>query len=123
MKAAAILLAASTVLVADITPKAGTFNPKRLSLERSFSAPGLWLFAPGGKYIATATGINSFGLIDVATGKDLGVLGDHPLGRHDGNFGQSDRILATTSNDGEVKVWDATTRKEIGSFKPHAGYT
>ena len=127
MKTAALLLAAAALAATDISPKSGTFNPKRLQQERSFAAPGLWLFAPGGKYVATATGIDGFGLIDVVTGKDLGSIGNHPGGRHDGNFGQNDHILATTSNDGEVRVWDATTRKEIASFvgdkQPHPGYT
>jgi WD40 repeat protein len=127
MKAAAILLPVLAALVADVTPRSSNFHPKRLVEERSFAAPGLWLVAPGGKFIATATGGDSVGLIDVATGRDLGVLGDHDNGgRHDGNFGQSDHILATTANDGTVKVWDAATRKEIATFKdpfPHAGYT
>jgi WD40 repeat protein len=116
----AVLLAA---FGPDVTPRLSPFYPRRLVEERTFDAPGLWLMAPGGKVIATAMGGDSFGLIDVATGRNF-ELGDHkPGGRHDGNFGQSERYLATTANDGPVKVWDAVTRKEIASFKPHGGYT
>ena len=124
MKFVALVFAALVSLAPDVSPRSSSFHPKRLSEERSISAAGLWLIAPGGKFIATAAGGDSVGLIEVATGNDLGVLGEHSGGRHDGNFGQSDRILATTANDGPVKVWDATTRKEIASFKsPHPGYT
>jgi WD40 repeat protein len=123
MKSGAMVLAVLAVLLGDVSPKSGTFNPKRLAKERDFAAPGLWLMSPGGRFITTATGIDSFGLIDATTGRELGRLGDHTGGRHDGNWGRSDRILATTSNDGAVKVWDAITRKEVASLRPHAGYT
>ncbi len=125
MKAAAILLSALAVTLGDVTPRSSSFNPRRLGEERSFAAGGLWLVGPGGRYIATATGTDSFGLIDVATGRDLGAVGEHTgTVRHDGNWGQSERILATCAMDGSVKVWDATTRKEIAEFKsPHPGYT
>lgn len=123
MKLGATVLAVLAVLLADVSPKSGTFNPKRLAKERDFAAPGFWLVSPGGRFITTATG-DSFGLIDATNGRDFGKLGDHVGGRHDGNWGRSDRILATTSNDGAVKVWDATTQKEIASLRPHApGYT
>ena len=126
MKLAAILLSTLAFIVGDVTPRSGSFNPKRLAQVRSFPAPGLWLLAPGGKFIATMTGGDGVGLIDATTGRDLGVLGDHGGSvRHDGNWGQSDRILATTASNGSVKVWDAVTRKEIGSIKtpPHDGFT
>jgi len=124
MKTAAILLSGLALAFGDVTPRSSSFNPKRLGEERSFSAPGLWLVSPGGRFIATSLDETTFGLIDAATGRDLGTVGKHESGgRHDGNWGQSDRILATTSGDGEVKVWDAVARKEIASFKPHAGYT
>jgi WD40 repeat protein len=126
MKAAAILLPVLAALAADVTPKSSAFNPRRLGEERSFAVTGLWLIAPGGKFIATEAGADGVGIVDVKTGLDMGVIGDHDGGgRHDGNFGQSDRILATTSNGGLVKVWDAATRKEIATFKepPHPGYT
>lgn len=125
MKSAAILLAVLAAAAADVSPRASSFNPKRLVEERSFAAPNLWLVAPGGKYVATAIGGDSFGVIDVATGRDAGQIGDSGGGgRHDGNFGQSDRYLATTANDGPVRVWDAASRKEVASFKlPHPGYT
>ena len=124
MKTAAILLSSLTLAFGDVTPRSSSLNPKSLGVERSFSAPLLGNISPGGKYVATAIDETGFGLIDSATGRDLGILGSHDTGgRHDGNWGQSDRILATTSGDGIVKVWDAVARKEIGSFKPHEGYT
>ena len=124
MKSAAILLSALVAVFGDVTPRSNTFDPKRLVEERSFSAASLWLVSPGGKYIATATGADSFGLIDATTGRDLGEVGEHAgTVRHDGNFGQSDRFLAIAGNDGTVKVWDATTRKEIASLQPHEGFT
>lgn len=124
MKTAAILLSGLALAFGDVTPRSSAFNPKRLGEERSFSAPLLWLLSPGGKYVATAIDDTGFGLMETATGRDLGSVGSHDKGgRHDGNWGQSDRIFATTSGDGEVKVWDAATRKEIAAFKPHAGYT
>src|SRR5262245_49071419 len=123
MKTAAILLSGLALAFGDVTPRSSSFNPKRLGEERSFSAPGLWLVSPGGRFIATATDDTGFGLIEAATGRDFGTVGSHEGGRHDGNWGQSDRILATTGEDGIVKAWDAGSRKEIASFKPHAGYT
>lgn len=123
-----MILAAIAVAIGDVTPRFGNFNPKRLVEERSFAAPGLWLLSAGGKYIASNKDGDSFNLIETSTGKDLGSFGGHGgAGRHDWNWGQSDRILATTAGDGAVKVWDATTRKEIASFtgdqQPHSGYT
>lgn len=124
MKPAAILLSALAFLAADVTPRSSSFDPRRLREERSFAAPGLWLLGAGGKFIATGSGRDAFGLIDATTGRDFGIVGDHGgQGRHDGNWGQSDRILATTSDAGLVKVWDATTRKELLSIEPHAVYT
>ena len=123
MKAPAILLSAFLV-AADATPRSVTFAPNRLALERSFPAPGLWLMAPGGRYIATETGGDSFGLLDAAAGRDLGVWGGHEgAARHDGNWGLSGRFLATCGMDGSVRVWDAATKKQVAIFSPHAGYT
>jgi WD40 repeat protein len=127
MKVGAMILAAAAVAFGDVTPRASTFNPRRIAEERSFDAPNLWLVSAGGRYIATQTGADAFGLIDTSTGKDVGAFGDHGgMGRHDGNWGQSDRLLATAGSDGTVKVWDATTRKEVVSIAgrdAHAGYT
>ncbi|HZL71705.1 MAG TPA: hypothetical protein VFC86_04545 [Planctomycetota bacterium] len=124
MKTGAMVLAVVAFALGDVTPKSNAFNPRGLREERTFAAPGLWLLSPGGKYVATSTGGDSFGLIESATGRDLGAFGDHGgAGRHDGNWGASDRFLATTGSDGTVKVWDATTRKEVGSMKPHSGFT
>jgi len=120
--ARALFLAA--LVLADVTPRTSTFDPRRLAEERSFAVPETWLVGAGGKYIATETGAGSIGLIDATTGRNLGVIDE--LGgpsRHDWNWGQSDRILAITAHDGNVKVWDATTRKEIASLKPHEGMT
>ena len=124
MKSAAILLSALASVLGDVTPRSSAFDPRRLVEERSISAGSLWLVSPGGRYIATATGADSFGLIDTATGRDVGQVGEHAgTVRHDGNWGQSDRFLATAGNDGTVKVWDAQARKEIASLTPHEGFT
>ena len=124
MKTAALLFSALAALAGDVTPHSSSVHPKRLAEERSFPAPGLWLISPGGKFIATEGPGDSFGLIDGATGRDLGRMGDAMAGgRHDGNWGQSGRFIAITSNDGSVRVWDATTRKETASMRPHEGVT
>jgi WD40 repeat protein len=124
MKAGAIVLAAIAVALGDVTPRASWFNPKRLREERSFAAPRAWLMSAGGRFIATTTGDDSFGIIDVASGRDLGAFGAHKnAAMHDGNWGGSDRYLATCDeSDAAVKVWDATTRKEVLSISPHPGY-
>ena len=123
MKIAAILLSGLALASADATPRGGTFNPRILAEERSFPAPDAWLFSAGGRFIATEIGDTDFGLIDTATGKkDAEPLGKHRRARHDGNFGQSDHILATTGNDGDVKVFNAISRKELFTIRPHPGY-
>jgi WD40 repeat protein len=123
MKFAAILLSGLAIAALDATPRGGTFNPKGLAEERTFPAPNAWLFSAGGRFIATEIDESAFGLIDTATGRDFGQLGKHPRARHDGNFGQSDRVLATTGNNGDVKVFDALSRKELLSLaQPHPSY-
>jgi WD40 repeat protein len=125
MRLIAILFAAAASLsLPDATPKEGHFEPRGLAELRSFAAPGVWLVGPGGRFIATNAGNDEIGLIDVATGHELGLLGGHaPTGKHDGNWSANGRILASAGDDTSVKVWDAVTRREINSFTPHAGYT
>jgi len=124
MRPIAILFAAASLALADATPKSGQFEPKGLVELRSFVVSNVWLLGPGGRYIATSTGNDEIGLFDVATGRDLGLLGGHaPTGKHDGNWSLNGRILASAGDDTSVKVWDAVGRKEIASFTPHAVFT
>jgi hypothetical protein len=118
------LLILAALLLPDVTPRSSTFDPRRLVEERSFAVPESWLMGAGGRFIVTETEAGELGLIDAATGRNLGPIGDaSAAGRHDWNWGQSDRVIATTSNDGTVRAFDATTRKEIASLRPHAGMT
>ncbi|HTF56029.1 MAG TPA: hypothetical protein VK661_02070 [Planctomycetota bacterium] len=124
MKSAAILFAAGWFLFGDVTPRSNSLDPRHLVELRSYPAPGLWLVGSGGRFIATDTGGDDIGLLDAATGRDLGPLtGSGGSGRHDGNWGADGRTFASASNDGTVKVWDAATRKELASLTPHTGYT
>lgn len=118
------LLILAALLLPDVTPRSSNFDPRRLVEERSIVVPETWLMGAGGKFIVTETGAGAVGLIDAANGRDLGQIGDHGgAGRHDWNWGQSDRVIASTASDGTVRAWDATTRKEIASLRPHAGMT
>ncbi len=58
---------------------------------------------------------------DAATGKDLFRLGKHPYLVNSVVYSPDGRRLASSSNDGVVKVWDADTGRETLAFQQVGG--
>jgi WD40 repeat protein len=76
-------------------------------------------FSPDGKLLAT-TGSNDghnikydLGLLDVASGETLFILEGHSSDTLRVNFNPDGQVLASTSRDGTVRLWDVETGKSL----------
>jgi WD40 repeat protein len=78
--------------------------------ELSFAAPSVVRFFPDGKTLAVAAA-NKVEFWDVSSGKSVGELA-HPKPVVAVAFGPAGK-LATSANDGIVRVWDMIERKEL----------
>jgi WD40 repeat protein len=80
-------------------------------------------FAPDGKTVATGSGWmgGEVRLWDVATGKSLRVLAEHPRGVGDLRFSRDGKLLAVTFwSDHAVRLWDWAAAKEVSPVDGHA---
>jgi WD40 repeat protein len=79
-------------------------------------------FAPDGKTLATGTGWmgGELRLWDVASGKSIRVLAEHPRGVGDLQFSRDGKVLAATFwGDHAVRLWDWAAGKEIAPVDGH----
>ncbi len=124
MRIAALLLLASAFAGADVLPTGSRLDARRLAELASHPAPGSWLPAPGGRWIALQKGDEAVTVLDAQTGKEIGdIPGPGDEGIHDGGWSSSGRFLAVAFYDRTVKVYEIPSLKEVASFEPHPGYT
>jgi WD40 repeat protein len=88
-------------------------------------------FSPDGKTLATACWDKTIKLWEVATGKERLTLEGHKFQALHVAFSPDSRVLASTSGEadspitdtnekpGEIKLWDASTGKELASLTGH----
>lgn len=109
---------------ADAIPTGDRIDPRRLAELQQVPAPGLWLPAPGGRYVTCHSEDEEVHVLEVATGRDLGGLKGHGEGGvHDGGWSGDGRYFATAGYDELVKVWEVPSLKEKVSVRAHAGYS
>jgi WD40 repeat protein len=72
------------------------------------SRPYVVTFSPDGRHLLEEGADHVPRVLDVRTGKEVGVLGRHGEDIWAMRFSPDGRRLATAGNDGAVRVWDAT---------------
>jgi WD40 repeat protein len=78
---------------------------------------GSLAFSPDSKFLAMAGENHAVHLVDVATGKELGVAGGHRAAIASVRYSADGKTVTTTSEDFSVRTWDAVTGKELGQVK------
>jgi len=119
-----LLFAVCLPAVADTSGRTITVDPRKFTELYTYRPPRVtWQITGGGKYLLSKGPGNSIGVVDVATGKDLGLLKGHTGNLHDAGYSRDGRFLATAGYDGTSKVWDLQAMKEVASVNAHAGYS
>ena len=81
-------------------------------------------FSPDGRYLVTGDGLGALQVWDAETGRAVGTLGTHDQDIRGVVFSRVGGHLATSSGDGEVKLWDVTRLdKEYLDGKPAPRHT
>jgi WD40 repeat protein len=76
-------------------------------------------FSPNDRYIATASGDQTAQIIDACTQETVHVLAKHKSSVKQVRFQpRDDKIVATSSRDGAVQIWDLRCRGGIAVFNP-----
>ncbi len=77
--------------------------------------------SPDGKTLACGGWGGLMQLLDLRTGRSLGMLKGHSSMVSQLAFSPDGRRLATASMDHTIKLWDVSTRQQVASLEAHAG--
>ena len=81
--------------------------------------PSEVVFNPDGSRLAVSHWNGAVGIYDPAGGVEIATLTNHTMWVASLAFSRTDPILATSSADQKIRLWDTRTWKETKSFKGH----
>jgi WD40 repeat protein len=98
-------------------------NTNELSFEMETAGGFACALSPDNRILAAGAMpdlSNTIELIDLVAGKTIGTLSGHKQGIGSVAFSADGKTLASTSNDGMVKLWSLATQQEILSLPAQA---
>jgi WD40 repeat protein len=119
MKPVPALLA--LLLGADSSWRPDLFDPGRVEPLRAFGPWRASTVSPAGNAFVVYLG-NLISVVDVARESELHSLAGHGANIHDTGWSRDGRLLASSSYDGTVRVWEVATGRPLASIAAHSGY-
>jgi WD40 repeat protein/DNA-binding SARP family transcriptional activator len=112
--------AADGLLVTSGERTSYLLDPRTLARRRTYHLAGAAALAPGGELAAFGQGDGSVRVLSLQTGavRQLGRQTGRVIGLA---FAADARVLATTSDDGSVDLWDVPAGRLRETFRGHAG--
>ena len=114
---------AGQVRIWDIAGWKGEPRVRVSSLIRHNAAVSGAIFSPDSKLTLSYSTDSTAKVMDVLSGKQLGIDMKHKGRIFGGVFSSNSRMVATYSNDSTVVVWDARSGKPVIGPLKHKGYT
>ena len=118
-----LLLSLAAAASADTSGMPSKADARKFKEIARYTPPHFtWMVLGGGKTIITQKPDGSVGVVDVATGKETGSL-KPGTDLHDAGYSRDGRFVALAGMDGQVRVYDVTTLKEVATIGAHAGFS
>lgn len=119
-------VAASALLLADITGSTARFNPATARFGRAITIPtedwSNWDLSFDGSTLGGTKGDARVVFYDTLTGREIASIETDGHSIHDTAISGDGRHYALTLDNGTIEVYSAEERRKVGEFKASAGF-